>query len=256
MLNKIAPLLLNFLLWSQLASTPSSLWWTNCTTEIQDYGSTHLGLDDYFTVFNRRGRGEIFNPDVGLTVGVFQFCNVNGEIGIDYLGGADDPIFFNTKFGIDEDKIFPNAPSFSIGMNNIGTRTTSSGRTNYNIINLCMGKSIPGWFGGTLFLGGYRGSKAIGKDNSGFMIGYARLFKPAVSCEGEKYHKWLLGMDYATGKNIQGGGGVGITYFYSPNFSVSTGPVFFNTNRYNGAWKWTIQFDVNQYLWKEEDNSD
>lgn len=87
-------LLLNLRL---VEATPSTTYWTVCTTDIQGDGVWHIGVDNYFTVFNRRDHGSSFPPDVGLTYGLFNWHDLASEVGIDYLGGTDDPIFFNAK---------------------------------------------------------------------------------------------------------------------------------------------------------------
>lgn len=68
-------LMLAFLLILNLGlveATPSTTYWTVCTTDIQADGVWHIGVDNYFTVFNRRGHGSSFPPDVGLTYGLFN----------------------------------------------------------------------------------------------------------------------------------------------------------------------------------------
>lgn len=87
-------------------ATPSTTYWTVCTTDIQADGVWHIGVDNYFTVFNRRGHGSSFPPDVGLTYGLFNWYDLASEVGIDYLGGTDDPIFLMQKLG------WPKASSF------------------------------------------------------------------------------------------------------------------------------------------------
>lgn len=230
-------------------ATPSTTYWTVCTTDIQADGVWHIGVDNYFTVFNRRGHGSSLPPDAGLTYGLFNWRNLAAEGGIDYLGGTDDPIFFNAKIGMAEDKLFSKAPAWNVGIYNIGTRTRSQGRTNQNIVDIMLSKSLPEWMGGgNLCIGAFSGSRAMGKNRQGWMIGFVRGFCKAKDCEGKEYHKWVLAADYASGKNTIGGGGAGLYYYFTPDISLLTGPVFFNDAKFNGQWKWTIQFDVNVSL--------
>lgn len=243
-----------FLLFAcHLEATPSSLFWTNCTTEVQECGVPHLDVDTYFTVFNRINHGEQLPTDVGLLIGIFSWRELHGEAGIDYLGGTDYPFFFNTKVGIEENKLFKYAPSMSVGIFNIGTRTRTSKRTNQNVVDLVVGKELPK-FGGHLYIGGYVGTKALGPTRGGFMIGYEKKFCKAKFCDDEEYFKWAFAFDYASGKNAIGGGGFCLEYFFTPKIYLQTGPVWFGDAHINGRWKWGMQlnFDFPPIYTKKE----
>lgn len=236
---------------TSLSATPTSLFWTNCTTDVQPTGTGHIGVDNLFTVFNRRGHGQSFATDVGFLIGAYTWHDISSEIGIDYLGGTDDPIFFNGKIGMAEGKLFSDSPSWSFGIFDIGTRTRGN-RTNQNVIDVVIGKSMPDSIGGTLYIGGYSGSRAIGKNRQGFMIGYSRGFCHTKDCNGKEYDEWELAADWASGNNWLGGGGVSMLYYFNHDISLQTGPVFFNTARYNGTWKWSIQIDIDIPVFKWE----
>lgn len=57
-----------------LEATPSTTYWTVCTTDIQATiqatGVIHPGVDNYFSVFNRRSHNQSFPTDAGLTYGL------------------------------------------------------------------------------------------------------------------------------------------------------------------------------------------
>lgn len=242
---------------SSLEATASSIFWTFCTTDVFPTGTASLEVDNFFTIFNRRGHGQSLPPDVGLDVGFLTIGNWEAEFGFDYDGGTDDPLFLNAKIGIKEDKLFKHAPGFSIGMFNAGTRTRGDLRTNQNVLDVVFGKTLPEQIGGgRFFIGFYSGSKALGEDRQGYMVAYTHPFVKAKDCEGKEYHKWLLSADYASGKNFIGGGGVALTYYFTPNITFQTGPVFFNTARFNGTWKWgtlvTYNFPVEKKKKKTE----
>ena len=179
-------------------------------------------------------------------MGVFSWQGIIAEAGVDYLGGTSDPIFFNAKIGFAEERIFPESPSFSVGMFNIGTRTNavhSINNTNQDIVNFVFGKTLPGSLGGgKLYMGGFSGCRAMGKCRGGFMMGYQRSLMLAFDSEGYPYDKWALYADWASGKNRIGGGGIGVGYYFTPSVYIKTGPVWFNTTKYNGRWKWAFQF--------------
>lgn len=227
---------------NRLIAYPTSLFWTTCTTDVIDTGMASFQVSNYFTVFNRVHRGQVFPVDVGLGIGLFSWGDWEMEGGADYLGGLDYPWLFNAKIGIEEDKLFVNAPGFSIGIFDVGTR---AGVTNFNVVNPNIGKTLPDWlFGGKLFVGAYVGSHTLGRDQGGFMVGYTQNFCPATDCHGVDYWKWWLVADYASGKNFIGGGGVGIAYFFTPYAWIITGPTGFNDAHVNGRWKWSVQINI------------
>ncbi|MCE5318689.1 MAG: hypothetical protein LLG04_15160 [Parachlamydia sp.] len=248
---KLIYLILSFtLLTTVLDAGPSSAFWTNCTTYVQPTGTANLQVYNYFTVFNRRGHGSFFAPDVGFLVGLFNWKNLSCETGIDYVGGTDDSFFFNGKVGIPEGKICEHAPSFSVGIFNVGTRTREN-RTNQNIVDVFIGATLPK-ISGQLYVGGFSGSKAMGKVRQGYMISYARSFNHKKDCHGTEYDKWTLVADYASGKNTIGGGGFSLTYYFTPEIFIETGPVWFNDAHINGKWKWSVQIYYTLKLFNPE----
>lgn len=237
-------ILLFLSLFGALSATPSSVFWTVCTTDVYDTGIGHIDVDNYFTVFNRRGHGSNFAPDVGLEVGAFSFKDWKAETGFDYLGGTDDPLFFNYGMGIAEGKLFEESPSFKIGIFNIGTRHRNN-RTDQNIVDVILGKDLPKSIGGgRFFVAGFSGSRAMGKNRQGFMVAFTQAFCPETYCDGTEYNKWVFCADYASGKNTIGGGGFGVYYYFNPYISILNGPVWFNSQKINGHWKWTVQIDI------------
>lgn len=247
---KLYLILLFTFLSASLEALPSSAFWTNCTTYVQPTGTANLEVYDYFSVFNRRGQGSFFGTDVGFLIGVFTWKNLSCEAGIDYLGGADDPLFFNAKVGMPEGKLFDNAPSFSVGIFNVGTRTREN-RTNQDIVDVIIGATMPK-IGGQLYVGGYSGSKAMGKVRQGYMISYQRSFNHKKDCRGTEYDKWNFIADYASGKNTIGGGGFSLSYYFNPDIYIETGPVWFNDAHINGKWKWSVQVYFTLKLFKPE----
>lgn len=227
-----------------LFATPTGLFWSPCNTTVQDTGHVNVDVDNYFTVFNTRGHGQSLPPDVGMAFGLYSLGDLKLEAGFDYLGGTDDPLYFNGKVGMAENKLFAMAPAFTLGVFAWGTRTHGPGRTNQNIANINLSRSLPDFIGGTLYVGAYSGSKAMGSDRQGIMVGVSRPFYAAQEANGMKYHKWKFVADYVTGKNTIGGGGFGIMYYFTHDISIETGPTWFTTRKYNGRWKFTVQLDI------------
>ena len=232
---------LNFL----LLGTPTPLFWTNCSTDIVATGIYRFNQNDFFTVFNKRHHGQILCPDIGLSYGLFTWNKLMCEVGIDYLGGADNPIFLNGKIGFQEDVLFKDAPAVNLGLCNVGIKTSRGLNINQNIIELIFGKSLPKTIGGRVFFSGYIGNSSLGKNRGGFMAGMDYAFKEEVYCDGTHFNRWIFAADFASGKNYIGGGGFGFTYYFTPGICLQFGPVFLNSYKYNGSWKWTFQFNAN-----------
>jgi hypothetical protein len=232
---------------SSAAATPSSTYWTPATTDVQAFRVLHVGVDNYFTVFRNAqdGAGD-FPTDVGLTVGVLPFRKVQMEIGVDTLEPSDHPLFFNAKLGVPENALFHGAPAVNLGVFNVGTEP---GSTNQNIFHGVLGKTIPGVC--RLFAGGYTGNHDVLRNArgeaaaSGLMVAFDRGLVPVADAAGGSFNRLVLAGDYASGKNAFGGGGLGLYYYFGPNISLLTGPVWFNEESLNGKWKWTTQLDVN-----------
>lgn len=230
---------------SLLEGMPSDVFWTVCTTDIYDTGTGHIDEDNYFTVFNRRGHKASLPSDTGFELGVFTWDDWSAEAGFDYLGGTDDPLFFNIGLGIAEHKLFCHSPAFKVGFFEAGTRYRSHNRTNQNIVDIIIGKSLPDWLGGgRVCIGAFSGTRAMGKNRQGVMVSYQHSFCPAKYCGDRDYFKWSFCADYASGKNTIGGGGFGMCYYFTPDISILTGPVWFNTKKFNGNWKWSVEIDI------------
>ena len=93
-------------------ATPSTMFWTAASTDIQGFGVVHLGIENYFTVFRKASKGGgQFPTDVGLTVGVLPFEKIQAEVGVDLMEASDNPLYFNAKVGAPEGVIFKGAPT-------------------------------------------------------------------------------------------------------------------------------------------------
>lgn len=249
-MKRMIMLLLGMVLLTGTAAfaTPSTTYWTPMVMDIQAYGVPHLGIDNYFTTGKRSGTGEqgAFPTDVGITVGVLPFSKIQMEIGIDALYPSDYPYYFNAKIGAPEGALGTWAPALQVGIFNVGTKTNV---TNQNIVHVVIGKTIPGV--GRLTVGPYVGNDKVllatdgTKENKGYMVAFDRGFIPTKDAAGNEYNKLVFAADYASGKNVFGGGGFGLYYFFTKDISLLTGPVYFNEKAFNGAWKWTTQLDIN-----------
>lgn len=239
-------------------ATPSTTYWTPATSDIQPFKVLHLGIDNYFTVGRKDERSSL-PTDLGLTIGVLPYDKLQLEVGIDLMEPSTDPLFFNAKLGTPEGALFEGSPAFNIGVFNVGTDSKDAskdgdGRTDYNIADVIVGKTLP--YGlGRIHVGAYYGNpKALvdkngDKENTGFMVGWDKGIIPQKDEAGE-YNKWVFAADYASGNNAIGGGGAGVYHYFTRNISLLFGPVWYNEPSVvgvNGSAKyvWTTQLDIN-----------
>lgn len=242
-------------------ATPSTTYWTPATSDIQPFGVYHLGIDNYFTVARKNDKGAL-PTDLGLTVGVLPFDKLQMEVGVDWMEPTNNALMFNAKIGTPEGKLFNNSPALNVGIFNAGTDSRDpsidgDSRTDFNIVDIIIGKTLP-FDLGRLHAGVYHGNsktlvnvnKQGKKDNNGYMIGWDKGLKPTKDKEGNEYSKVLLAADWASGNNAIGGGGFGAYYFFNKDISLLTGPVWFNepssaSPNANAKWVWTTQLDIN-----------
>jgi len=213
---------------------------TRNVSDFQPAGVTHLGVDNYFGVGSSNPSDE-FATDVGPEWGAKLSKKLAMEYGFDILSSPyTTPFFLNAKFGYRENTISKNAPALQLGFFNFGTKR---GTTNneQDIVYLTTGKTLPN--GKTRLMASYYyGNPASLKSstgsmqNTGYMVAMDHQLVPG---------KWVLAGDYASGDNIIGGGGVGVYYYFTPNISLLSGPVWFNDKGLNGSVKATIQLDIN-----------
>ena len=220
------------------------------TPDIQPRGVLHVGVDNYFTVAREfeDGAGD-FPTDFGLTLGVLPGTKLQAEVGVDGFEPADHPLVFNAKLGVPENVLFAGAPTLQVGAFGFGTE---SGVTNANVVQLILGKSISG--AGRVSAGPYFGNGEIlvdgdgHEEKSGFSVAFDRAFGATTTASGDAYSRFVAVADYASGDNAVGGGAVGLYYYFHPDVSLLTGPVWFNDEDVNGKWKWTIQLDANRVV--------
>jgi hypothetical protein len=217
-------------------ATPSSTVWTPCTIDIQAAGTTHLGLDNYWS--GASGSGPSFPTDFGPEWGAKLGPKLALEYGFDAIVPSDHPWYFNAKIGYREKTLSPTAPALQLGFFNFGTER---GATNQNVAYLLTGKTLPNGktrVAAALYVGNgetLRSSDGA-EENTGFMVAVDHQLVPG---------RVVLAADYASGENAIGGGGVGVYYYFNPNSSLLVGPVWFNDRGLNGGMKWTTQWDVN-----------
>jgi len=152
-------LVLIFAVWGTASATPSTTYWTPATSDIQPFNVWHIGVDNYFRLYQTQsdvsnGQVSSLPTDVGLTVGVLPFEKLNMEVGIDGLfpGTRAHPaltsigrsLLFNAKLGTPEGAFFGSwFPALNVGIFNVGTKSQV---TDMNIMDFLVGKTL-GSFG-------------------------------------------------------------------------------------------------------------
>lgn len=250
-------LLLGMVSVSVVRATPSTEIWIP-STDIQPYLVPHLNVDAYW----REGSDRYFKSDkrdpnmydVGPTIGILPFHDVQAEVGFDYLwnGTAYDrnPIYFNAKLGTPEGTLFANSPALAAGVFNVGTdwHPSSRVRTDQNIVYALASKVLPE-IGplpalGRVTGGCYLGNASVMTDrlgdpeNKGLMLAWDRTMS-------ELTDKLSLLLDYMGGDNAMGGFSIGAAWAFTANISLLVGYDWWNDQALAGANASTTQIDIN-----------
>lgn len=219
-------------------ATPSSQIWIP-STDTQPYGTFHLGVDNYTTIFTEIEDGGNSSPvGMGLTMGVADTEIIGVEFGIDIKEASDSPLYINAKLQVKEDSIMSFFPSIAIGGYDFGT---DSEINDYNILYTMLGKTLPIF--GRISVGYYYGNddllldKSDGKDNSGFMLSFDRTL-------AEIDDRLWISVDHMSGENLYGATSAGFSWRFSPHISALLGYVVYNESEVAGEDQLTIQFDM------------
>lgn len=231
-------------------ATPSTQIWIP-STDIQGFGTAHLGIDNYTRTSSKGGGLNTY--DLGLTFGVLPWEKLQAEVGIDYMesgsnAGTDKhPIYLNAKIGTPEDSLFKYSPAIAVGVYNAGTKTSGPAKTAQNITYGLLARTLP--VVGRISAGGYHaaqssvafavdpvtGSKL---DNNGVLLSWDRTMS-------EISDKLWVGVDYMSGDNANGAFSFGASWAFSKNVSVIFGYDIYNNVNTGGKNTFTTQLDIN-----------
>lgn len=226
-------------------ATPSTTVWAPATPALQGFGVLHLTYDTYF------GSNGLYPVDLGLTMGILPWKELQLELGVDVLYPTSDgedglsvPIYFNGKIGTPEDTFFSGQPGWSFGIYNVGVE---SDVTDYNILYAMLGKTLGG--AGTLSAGGYYGlndNLLVDTEGDSAQAGFLGSYvSPALDVP--RIDKLVFAADVQTGNNSLGAVGAGVSIYFTPAVALLTGPIFFlEPDLQPGAseWMWSAQLDV------------
>jgi hypothetical protein len=226
-----------------LATATTHIWAPS--TDIQAFKLWHITSDMYVPV-EKDDFGNRWSTvtNLGLTVGILPFKNLNAEIGVDHksgLGMADDyPLYGNFKIGVPENAWCSFSPAFAVGAFDIGTKKNI---TNYNVFygKLAKSVSLNKTTLGRFSIGYFSGNKNLlvddkfAKDNSGIMAAWERTF-PELS------DKFWFCVEYMGTKSVYGTLNVGASWKFASNVALLAGyDLYNNSNLVDTA---TLQVDI------------
>jgi len=219
---------------SLVFATPSTQIWIP-STDIQDVGVIHLGVDNYNTL-SKDSAADVGSSLVnyGLTTGIVPSEKFGVEVGVDWREASDDPLYFNTKIGVNEGVMFEGSPSIAFGGYEFGTKSDA---TDYNIFYGLVAKTLGDV--GRFSVGYYSGNDKLlvdkdgNKDESGVLASWDRSF-------GDKY--WAA-VDYMGGENSYGAFSFGVSYALSDKASFIVGYDIYNNSDLEDTM--TFQLDIN-----------
>ena len=237
-MKKISKLLVCIVALSLLSAgvalaTPSTQIWIP-STDIQKFGTFHLGIDNYVAA---EGEGQAPLYVLGLTAGVIPSEVIQAEVGVDYMASGldpydDFPLYFNAKVATPEGALFGGSPALAVGGYNFGTE---SDVTNQNIVYGLVAKTLP--VVGRFSLGYFTSNEdVIGDDNSDILASWDRTLT-------EISPKLWAAVDYQGGDSALGALSFGLSWAFADNVSVIAGYDIYNNSDLNDTF--TTQLDIN-----------
>lgn len=224
-------------------ATPSTQVWIP-STDVQAFGTAHLGIDNYVRTTSKRNQLNTY--DMGLTFGVLPYEKLQSEVGIDYMesgsntGTDQHPIYFNAKIGTPEDALFKYSPALAVGIYNAGTQTNGASKTSQNIAYGLAARTFP--VIGRISAGGYHAARSSaafsGFVNDGLLLSWDRTLT-------ELTDKLWIGVDYLSGNNANGALNFGVSWAFSKNVSVIFGYDIYNNVNSGGKNTFNTQLDIN-----------
>lgn len=193
------------------------------STDVQPYGTFHLGIENDTTMFSTAGQGGHSNPtDFGFQAGILNAGPFQVDAGVDLRESTDKPFMFNGKIGTTEELFGKWGPLIAAGAYDIGTE---KGVNDYNVFYVTASK-VFGFIGRAsagLFSGNANMLKSATGDpqNQGVMFAFDRRM-------AEVNEKLWLGLDYMSGTSIFGAVSFGIGWTFSEKASLVVGYVRYN----------------------------
>ena len=237
-------------------ATPSTQIWIP-STDIQPFEVLHLGIDEYWRAsdhgYFENGKRDPNVYDIGPTIGVLPFNDVQMEVGLDYIStfsGSkydDHPVYFNAKIGMPEGVLCSNAPALAIGGYNFGTKAHDATRTDQNIIYGLVAETVPAFCGlpslGRFSAGYYISNKDVLVDRNGRRANEGVLLSWDRTMSEISDRLWLA-VDYMGGDNSLGALSFGVAWKFTPRVSMILGYDMYADRALAGANTITTQLDI------------
>ncbi|MBI3580545.1 MAG: hypothetical protein HY098_00440 [Nitrospinae bacterium] len=193
------------------------------STDVQPYGTFHLGIENDTTMFAEKGVGGHSNPtDFGLLAGIANLGPFQVDAGLDIREQTDKPFSFNAKVATAENALGKWGPVLAFGAYDVGTE---KGVNDFDVFYAEVSKTF-GFIGrGTA--GYYVGNAAMMKSatgetqNNGLILAFDRRMT-------EINEKLWLGVDYMGGKSLYGAVSFGLGWSFSEKASLVVGYVRYN----------------------------
>ncbi len=193
------------------------------STDIQPYGTFHLGIENDTTMFSEKDVGGHSNPtDFGLLAGIANLGAFQADLGVDIREQTDKPFSFNAKIATTEEAFGKWGPVIAIGAYDVGTE---KGVNDFDVFYAEVSQTF-GFIGrGTL--GYYVGNAAMLKSatgdtqNNGVILAFDRRMT-------EINEKLWLGVDYMSGTSMYGAVSFGVGWSFSEKASLVIGYVRYN----------------------------
>jgi hypothetical protein len=220
-------------------ATPSKLMKIPAT-DVQPYGTFHLGIENDTTMFRQKDIGGHADPTIfGLTAGFLDAGTFKVEGGIDVREPNDFPMSFHGKAATTEEAFGKWGPILAVGAYDVGT---DKFKNDYNIIYGEASKTIS--FIGRFTVGYFTGNADMLKDvrgytdNRGLMLGFDRRM-PEVN---EKL--WFC-IDSMGTRSIYGAVTFGFGWSFSEKATLVIGYVRYNEEAVakSNVMTWQAQFD-------------
>ena len=229
------------------ATATTHIW--GPSTDVQPFNVWHITSDMYLPVkADSSGNRVPTVTNIGLTVGVLPFRQINLELGVDHksgLGPADRyPFYFNAKLGIPEAAFGKYFPALAVGMFDHGHKDKV---TNYDVAYGEVAKTIGPV--GRISVGYFSGNKDMllnargERDNTGVLLAWERTLS-------ELSDKLWICAEYMGSHSLYGTLNFGASWKFSDNVALLAGYDIYNESKLNLPNTFTLQADIDFTLSK------
>jgi hypothetical protein len=193
------------------------------STDVQPYGTFHLGIENDTTMFAEKDVGGHSNPtDFGLLAGIANLGFFQADVGVDIREQSDKPFSFNAKIATTDQAFGKWGPVIAVGAYDVGTE---KGVNDFDVFYAEVSQTF-GFIGrGTAgyYVGNADKLKSASGDtqNNGLILAFDRRMT-------EINEKLWLGVDFMSGTSRYGAVSFGVGWSFSEKASLVLGYVRYN----------------------------